>query len=169
MNLKEYQEQSTRTCPDLGSLEQNLLHMKLGIFTEVGEILDIFKKNLAYEKPIDYINLGEEIADVCWYAINEDRLNKIIYTETDVPVYYSMHPLDDRDILDSLLNFQSRFEDNILSLMFNIASTYPEQGLDFYKLLDNNIAKLKVRFPDKFDAEKALNRDLESERKKLEE
>ncbi len=53
--------------------------------------------------------------------------------------------------------------------MFNIASTYPEQGLDFYKLLENNINKLKIRYPDKFDTAKALNRDLESERKKLEE
>ena len=44
MTLREYQEQAARTCPDLGSLERNLLHMEVGIFTEMGEILDIFKK-----------------------------------------------------------------------------------------------------------------------------
>ncbi len=166
MNLKQYQEQSARTCSDLGSLEQNLLHMKLGIFTEVGEILDIFKKWLAYGKEIDYVNLGEEIADVCWYAINEDRLKGFIYLEEDKPLYYSMCPLITEDILDSLLNYQSRFEDNVLNLMYNIAESC---GIDFYKCLENNIAKLKIRYPDKFDTAKALNRDLESERKKLEE
>jgi hypothetical protein len=36
------------------------------------------------------------------------------------------------------------------------------------KCLENNIAKLKIRFPDKFDAEKAINRDLASERAELE-
>ena len=41
-------------------------------------------------------------------------------------------------------------------------------NLDFAKLLDNNIAKLKVRFPDKFTEEAALNRNLEEERKTLE-
>lgn len=34
--------------------------------------------------------------------------------------------------------------------------------------LEQNIAKLKVRFGDKFDASKALNRDLDAERKALE-
>lgn len=34
--------------------------------------------------------------------------------------------------------------------------------------LERNIAKLKVRFGDKFDAHKALNRDLDAERKALE-
>jgi hypothetical protein len=36
------------------------------------------------------------------------------------------------------------------------------------KCLENNIAKLKVRFLHKFDTEKAINRDLESERVELE-
>jgi hypothetical protein len=40
--------------------------------------------------------------------------------------------------------------------------------LDFWQILTNNIEKLKVRFPEKFNQDKALNRDLDSERKKLE-
>lgn len=34
--------------------------------------------------------------------------------------------------------------------------------------LERNVAKLKVRFGDKFDTDKALNRDLTAERKALE-
>lgn len=41
-------------------------------------------------------------------------------------------------------------------------------GFYFYRLLDNNISKLRVRFPDKFTSENALERDLDSERKELE-
>lgn len=41
-------------------------------------------------------------------------------------------------------------------------------GLDFEKILENNISKLKARYPDKFSSEKAINRDLETERKILE-
>ena len=51
--------------------------MRLGIFTECGELLDIFKKNLAYKKPIDLVNLGEEIADIAWYLVNEATLHNI--------------------------------------------------------------------------------------------
>ncbi len=40
--------------------------------------------------------------------------------------------------------------------------------LDMEELLDKNIAKLRVRFPDKFNQEDALNRDVDAERKELE-
>ena len=40
--------------------------------------------------------------------------------------------------------------------------------IDFEEILESNINKLKHRFPDKFSSEKALNRDLEGERKILE-
>lgn len=40
--------------------------------------------------------------------------------------------------------------------------------VDPREVLAMNIAKLKARFPDKFDAEKAVNRDLEAESKAIE-
>lgn len=141
--------------------------MKLGILTEIGELADIFKKNLAYGKPMDYVNLGEELADVCWYVVNLNRFNNIFYLENDKPMYFSMGPLSNDDILSYLLNYQND-PYNVLNAMFNIAESFSDYGIEFYKCLENNINKLKIRFPDKFDSEKALNRDLESERKELE-
>ena len=42
-------------------------------------------------------------------------------------------------------------------------------GMNNYeKSLENNINKLKVRFPEKFTEENAINRNLEEERKQLE-
>lgn len=46
MNLREYQLQAKRTCPSLGSFEQDILHMILGVNTEIGEVLDILKSIL---------------------------------------------------------------------------------------------------------------------------
>lgn len=40
--------------------------------------------------------------------------------------------------------------------------------LDIEKLLDNNINKLKIRYPLRFEPDNAINRDLDSERKELE-
>lgn len=42
-------------------------------------------------------------------------------------------------------------------------------GIDIQKVMAVNIAKLKARYPEKFTEDKALNRDLEKERKILEE
>jgi hypothetical protein len=50
-----------------------------------------------------------------------------------------------------------------------LTPTFDEDcGFDFADDLERNINKLKLRFPDKFTEEKALNRDLDGERKILE-
>lgn len=165
MTLKEYQEQAARTCPDLGSLERNLLHMEVGLFTEMGEILDIFKKWFAYGKEIDKVHLGEEIADVCWYQVNMDRMQGDIYAEDlQVKLPLLCSPVENEVLMNGLIYFTHSFA-SPLQLVYEVCLNFE---LDFYKLLENNINKLKVRFPDKFNVEKAINRNLELERKELE-
>ena len=51
------------------------IHMALGMVTEAGELADIFKKNLAYKKPIDWINAREEVGDIMWYLVNFCSMN----------------------------------------------------------------------------------------------
>lgn len=120
MEYKDYQEQSQRTFANrkepLSEKQTDLLHCAIGLSTEAGELLDAFKKNIYYGKPLDTVNVGEEIADCMWYISNLCRMAEI----------------------------------------------------DFEKILENNINKLKVRYPEKFTEENALNRNLESERKELE-
>jgi len=53
-----------------------LLHAALGLSTEAGEVLDVLKKHIYYGKPIDEVNLIEEVGDACWYlAVMLDALS----------------------------------------------------------------------------------------------
>lgn len=172
MTIKEYQLEANRTCSDLGNRDLNYLHIKMGIFTEIGEIVDIFKKNLAYKKEIDLINLGEEIVDVAWYIVNWDTFNKLSssideHLSKNESLYDVIVSLDyiydfysDAGIKNDVFNTSQQ-----LGILKTIAEYY---NLNFYELLDRNIAKLKARFPEKFTEEAALNRDLIKERKILE-
>ena len=45
-----------------------LLHAAMGLSTEAGEFLDSMKKHLFYGKPLDKINLAEELGDLFWYC-----------------------------------------------------------------------------------------------------
>ena len=94
----------------------DLLHAAMGLTTESGEFMDAIKKHLFYGKPLDKVNLKEEIGDVLWYCA------------------LALHSLD------------SSFEE----------------------VMATNIAKLKARYPDKFEESQALNRDLDKERSILE-
>lgn len=186
-SIVEYQLLASRTCPDLPGEHENERHMNLGVITEIGEVLDIFKKNLAYNKPLDVVNLGEELADIAWYIVNKCRFNELpldddftvvkaevkelldtqMFTENGLPINIKAEAL-----MHPLLQVYCGPTNNIfsapivqLAILANIAEWYE---LDFFQLLTNNIDKLKIRYPEKFTEEAALNRDLEAERAELE-
>jgi NTP pyrophosphatase (non-canonical NTP hydrolase) len=67
MNIQEYGEYQLRLINDLGSLKGNLAHMAMGVAGEGGEIVDIVKKHVAYDKPLDVDHLIEELGDALFY------------------------------------------------------------------------------------------------------
>lgn len=93
-----------------------LLHAAIGKATEAGELLDALKKHIFYGKPLDMVNVLEEVGDGFWY---------------------------DAIICDV-------------------------SGVTFQQIQERNIAKLRARYPQKFEAEQAINRDLDAERRVLE-
>lgn len=75
MNLREYQKAAIEFCASNRPQEPvtvsgvwfDILHFALGVSTEAGEILDAVKKRVAYGKPLDMVNIQEEIGDLLWY------------------------------------------------------------------------------------------------------
>lgn len=59
-----------------------LLHAAIGMCTESGEFIDQLKKHIFYGKPLDKVNLKEEIGDQLWYiGIALDVLDSDFDTE----------------------------------------------------------------------------------------
>lgn len=93
-----------------------LMHAAMGIGTEGGEFQDAIKKCIFYGKPIDTVNLVEELGDIMWYiAIACDTL-----------------------------------------------------GVDLEEVMQKNSDKIHSRYAGGFSEEKAQKRNLEKERKILE-
>ena len=67
MDIEAYSRLALRTANNLGTFDKNLGHAVLGIGDEAGEIIGAFKKYFAYGKPLDIINLKEELGDLCWF------------------------------------------------------------------------------------------------------
>lgn len=184
--LLEYQGLAARTCPSLGT-DLDGRHMNLGVITEVGEALDIFKKLLAYKKPMDLVNLGEELADMSWYIVNKCRFEEILlnddfnevlidtkgiietrmFTQENLPIELKAEAILTMLLVPYCAPVSNMFNAPIiqLAMLHHIASWF---DLDFFQCLTNNIEKLKVRYPEKFTEEAAQNRDLKAERAELE-
>jgi NTP pyrophosphatase (non-canonical NTP hydrolase) len=167
MHIKDYQLAAQRTLPDLGSQENNLLHMDMGILTELGEIVDILKKKFAYGKEVDTVHLGEEIGDTFWYIANRFTLTRIKLIQ-DLPDMEFERPLPPQEVYRILIEYYQNPTYDLHRLIWSLSGIALSYGLKMGTILETNIAKLKARYPDKFDADKALNRDLDAERLILE-
>jgi len=100
MELKQYGELAKTTLAKTEGEYEHLtaLHMVMGMTTEVGELVDVFKKNMAYGKPIDWVNVNEEIGDLMWYIVN----------------FCSEYDIDLETVLDTnIAKLQKRFPDKV--------------------------------------------------------
>jgi NTP pyrophosphatase (non-canonical NTP hydrolase) len=75
--LSDYVEWTANTCASLDTKKEDITHMLFGMLTEIGELTDIFKKNMAYGKDIDWVNVEEELGDLMFYIASFCRINKI--------------------------------------------------------------------------------------------
>lgn len=182
MNFEEYQIEANRTCPGLGSESIDLAHMVLGMFSEYNEYLDAKEFQ-------DKVNIDEEIADKFWYIANYCTIRKYSLDEiansansileltydkengiTEKEYIYVLSKLQDlvKKNLAYGKEIDRKVEKGLLTFVVAGISCFTYPGFNLYKSLKNNIDKLKIRFPDKFTKDNAINRDLESERKELE-
>lgn len=52
---------------NIAPLNTDILHGAIGVVTEAGELLDSLKKTIFYNRPVDEVNLKEEIGDCLFY------------------------------------------------------------------------------------------------------
>jgi len=120
-----------------------------------------FKKNFAYNKDIDLINVSEEVADAIFYVVIRKWLLKEMIVNEPMQVEYESF----EEQLKSLMAWQNCSDNSLINDLYSFCIVL---GIDFWKSLENNTAKLKIRYPDKYTDENAINRDLENERVQLE-
>lgn len=69
-----YEEFVCNLVKEMGSCDNNLAHMVLGIAGESGEIVDAIKKTVIYDKPLDVDNIIEELGDLEFYMAGMRQL-----------------------------------------------------------------------------------------------
>lgn len=180
MNWKEYLDLSEKTLSYEFHVDEKkielLLHATMGILTEVEELLD---NHIGKE---DSTNILEEVGDITWYiAIIAREYN------LDLPENLPLSNEDPMKIVISIIKNTSKlldalkkkifynkeineesFKQTTIIIMILVQSYMNHFNIDIEKSFDINIKKLKSRYGEKFSSERAINRDLETEREILE-
>lgn len=167
MKLSEYQLLAAVTLPRLESVKLDLSHMCLGMMTEIVE----------YIHHQDNINVKEELGDIMWYiagyctirnkelsslSVREDLNKDILIVIGDFTDMVKRHIAYNTSINEEKEHY-------LLSLLCTgVLSSCIKHHISFENVLITNIEKLKKRFPNGFTEYHAVNRNLEEERKILE-
>jgi NTP pyrophosphatase (non-canonical NTP hydrolase) len=181
MNWKEYLELSEKTLSTqfhCDEKEQRLLHAVIGVLTEVEELLD---NHIGDEQ--DDTNRLEEAGDACWYLaiigreMDLDYPQLIVKTKNDNPMKLVLKIVKNTckllDMMKKKIYYNKPVDEYLFKTLTNLVmldlsdymNTY---DIDIQNSFDVNIAKLKARYGEKFSSERAINRDLETERNILE-
>lgn len=178
INYSNYVQHAMRTNSDtVGTynVPQDLIHSALGLSDELVELDQAFDK-------ADKVNIIEEISDIMWFtALACNEVGVSLRTPLTLPDNNIQQArLDLRDDINSFVSIIKRWyaygkEPNMQDLAFSISQivssfTWLSLSLDEdpCEIMQKNIDKLAVRFPDKFTPEAANNRDTDKERKVLE-
>lgn len=149
----------------------NQMHCVVGISTELSELIDAIAKK-------DDVNVSEEIGDIFWYIANLERILNIDGT-LPTPQAMVLYPDDwligHQELLDhykKAIFYGSDVNVEYVSTHIELckkccSGLLKNGGVEVNEVLDKNIDKLRVRYPDKFTKEDAENRDLDSERDAL--
>jgi NTP pyrophosphatase (non-canonical NTP hydrolase) len=180
MNWTEYKELSEKTLSTQFHCDEKrielLLHAVMGILTETEELLD----NHLIQK--DETNILEEIGDVQWYLAiigreyNMDFPTDLPLTNEDpmkIVVSIIKQTCKLLDMLKKKIYYNKPINEEsfkqITTLVMILTQSYMNHySIDIKESFDINIKKLKARYGEKFSSDKAINRDLETERKILE-
>lgn len=178
MQVKDYIPLAIRTeSPKETGLSRKhtrLLHAAIGVATETAELVQADTDQ----------NQVEELGDAAWYlaaatdAIGAQSLtissggreNRVRAKELS----RELHILSG-DFLDQMkkLVFYGKEpnEANLTMTVFNlwqtVANLSAAKGHDFGIVLEANIRKLRIRYPEKFTSEAAVNRNLDAEAESL--
>lgn len=182
MNLKQFTVDAKRTesVPDTVSLNPVIFEQLRTSVVHLMDCFDLIKKNVFYGKEIDTARFAARltITENIIGSLKTTCLNDPTYINSSVDVALEprvFHGIlgiitEAGELLELVDNTMSpsidplKIADELGDLFWYIAVLADAKGIDIEEqILEGVIAKLRKRFPDKFDAALAVVRDKEAE------
>jgi NTP pyrophosphatase (non-canonical NTP hydrolase) len=183
--MKDYVNLAINTesvISSITNIDYRLLHSALGIVTEIGELV-YNELNATGDEAKNKAELIGELGDVLWYiAVACDTLkldfNAIVESKIDAAIYDNtldkliVKSTDILDMFKKTIYYKRNFNIQDVSIIIEdiielTISLINYNRLDLETILEKNINKLAIRYPDKFNAYRAIHRNLDAEHKTL--
>ncbi len=179
MNIKDYAVFVQSKLKPMTE-EKHLLHMRMGIKGELGELVDAYKKHLVYGKVLDRANAREELGDVMFYLVgllpntefDSSHTNSLLKNtglfkllSPEAVMTLLLDYCDDLDKAAKKVSLQGEGSGILVTVLSELISY---MGFTVEEVLQTNVDKLSKRYKGAYSDAEALNRDVEKERAILE-
>lgn len=157
--------------PPFGVFKYRLIHMTLGLVSEINEIQDSTKYD-----PWSKGGIVEEVGDAFWYVgimfhilDDEQDFYEALHTDDDdTSMAYSTSVIADAVKAHIIYGKELDHELVLAHLIFTVNRLrYFVSGFDINLVLEANIRKLAARYPNKYSDFHALHRDTDQEMKNM--
>lgn len=189
MNWEKYLPLAEKTlstnfhCDD--DFYKKILHAVMGSLTEVEEILENYEDMNLVVNVNKQGSVAEESGDIYWYLsilFRELNIKDFNYDPSkdfkiDNPfntlLSFTKVSLKFLDLLKKKIYYNKEIQNEVMIdytiKMYSLLNHYCNQyDANIDSILEKNIDKLRARYGDKFSSERAINRDLDVEKKILE-
>ena len=182
MDLEQYKNDAIRTESKIDEVKVNakLLINVLAMHIASGQMLDQIKKHVFYGKEYSpdnfnnaYMTARDAIEDIAGTPLTASEDTFFI----DPRIFHSIVGIatESTELCEALYATLLGQELDVVNLLEENGDIHWYQAImmdalggDWESIFANNIEKLQARYPDKFTSDKAINRDLETEREILE-
>lgn len=193
-NFNDYIQDALRTKPNDSKKQVATAVSMLRLMSSNGHLLDPAKRHLYYNTPVGDLKLPLTVDDslasiykgTFIEAVQMDRSERAsakgleqVLGRGSTDALHALLGLSTEvgEIADAILGSDigsanpkidlDNVKEEIGDLFWYMAILCNAYGMDPYEVMEANIRKLRKRFPDKFDEEAAVNRDLAAEKEAL--
>lgn len=104
--VRELRKPGDEIVPTLTPEKADILHMTSGLAGESGELIDVLKKHVFYEKPLDFKKVVEEMGDIEFYleglrqALSISRSEVLVHNVSKLRTRYPNKVFSNKDAVD---------------------------------------------------------------------
>lgn len=183
MDLKQYITDAIRTestIPVIITDSIDLLYI-MEVFVAAGNMLDAIKKNIFYDKDINAEQWDSNLNTITSMDVFESKhfnLKDSSKLNLDPRLFHAIIGIatESTELVEAVIKAINTGNDidhvnvreELGDLNWYQAIAIDASNANWEDILNKNIAKLKHRYPEKFTSDKAINRDLSTERAILE-
>lgn len=177
-SLKQYEREVRRL---LGAHENEISCYALGLAGEVGEVVDLLKKAWGHGHPLDSEKLKKELGDSIWYVvalalqfdIGIERITPRRLIDDIGSAQRGQRPLLIVELVSRVVHkaggfwyhdagldmrFPERFARELRNVFDQLEQLGLEHGLSLAEILQANVDKLRLRYPEGFSTAASIAR-----------